>query len=67
MSVLAKATFPFSGLNRSSGSGSIALFPSSGIKFQRYWRNSRNEGVDFFNGVFDFVVSVRRFYAQFED
>lgn len=68
MSVLAKATFPFSGLNLSAGSGSIELGET--VNNHKSWAklmHMPDKGVDLVNGMLNLVIGVDRFDSQFEN
>lgn len=66
MSVLANATFPFSGLNLNSGFGSIALIIMLGSNSARR-SNIPDERVYLLNGMLNFMEGIGRFDAQFKD
>ena len=68
MSVLAKATFPFSGLNLSAGSGLTELERWSGTaEAESELMRVPDKGVDFVNCVFDLVICIDWFDPQLED
>lgn len=70
ISVLANATLPFSGLRRSSGSGSIPLCEDGYIQNTFLFKIRMlvpDESVDFLDGVLDLVIRIRRLDTELED
>jgi hypothetical protein len=67
MSVLANATFPLSGLSRSSGSGSIELWEKSVESKGCTCLNVPDESVNFLNCMLYFIESICRFDTQLEN
>lgn len=66
MSVDAKATLPFSGLRRNSGSGLIPL-PAGENSRKDDKSKLPNERVNLFDGVLNLVVCVRGLDAQLKN
>lgn len=66
MSVLANATFPRSGVSRSSGSGFNEL-PRMSVRsfYNSELKNKPDYSVNFFDGVLDFVKCIRGLDSEF--
>ena len=67
MSVLAKATLPFSGLKRNSGSGLMPLCAPLVRRVGEATKELPDESVHFLDGVLDLVIRIGGLDAQLKD